>query len=340
MNVKLVGLALVLICLTILALVYQNYLVSNKPRKARYYCAISPQDYDNASITNLNQAKFLQHLDIVKDIGFDGVVLHRVESFYAEGKLDWVFNECNERNLTVMLAIYYFNLSQTFPYDYTNLQTWNKTGFMIDNAEFNLFVEWLQNISDIAISHPNFKGYILFYVFQHEMRDFWMEQINTTNYEKRMQILISALNDSKPLYLTAEPWGAENSTKDVYQYLPKNFTGVDGFALQGYNFIIDDIQFYLVEEQKNYWSKYFNEIHIAEFGYRTIQNEYTHGRASSEEAKARMIREFIKRTWSWDSFVCYFGLTDFPPDGLDWGLIYDNGTYKLSAYAFKELLKK
>ena len=336
MNVKLIGLALVLICLIIMALVYHNYLVSNKPRKARYYCAVYPYAWNNG--TSLNKTEFEQHIAIVKDLGFDGIVEHTVFGFYDEGLLDWMLELVGNYSLDVMFALYYFNRSYSFPFP--DNAWFNRTGFMTSDKDLNLYVEWLKNISSIAVKYSHFKGYILFYVFQHEMRDFWMEQINTTNYEKRMQILISALNDSKPLYLTAEPWGAENSTEEVYQYLPKNFTGVDGFALQGYNFIIDDIQFYLVEEQKNYWSKYFNETHIAEFGYRTKQSEYTHGRASSEEAKARMIREFIKRTWSWDSFVCYFGLTDFPPDGLDWGLIYDNGTYKLSAYAFKELLKK
>lgn len=319
-----------------MALVYHNYLVSNKPRKARYYCAVYPYAWNNG--TSLNKTEFEQHIAIVKDLGFDGIVEHTVFGFYDEGLLDWMLELVGNYSLDVMFALYYFNRSYSFPFP--DNAWFNRTGFMTSDKDLNLYVEWLKNISSIAVKYSHFKGYILFYVFQHEKRDFWMEQINTTNYEKRMQILISALNDSKPLYLTAEPWGAENSTKDVYQYLPKNFTGVDGSFLQGYNFIIDDIQFYLVEEQKNYWSKYFNETHIAEFGYRTKQSEYTHGRASSEEAKACMIREFIKRTWSWDSFVCYFGLTDFPPDGLDWGLIYDNGTYKLAAYAFKEMLKK
>jgi len=70
-NVKFIGLALVLICLIIMALVYHNYLVSNKPRKARYYCAVYPYAWNNG--TSLNKTEFEQHIAIVKDLGFDGI---------------------------------------------------------------------------------------------------------------------------------------------------------------------------------------------------------------------------------------------------------------------------
>ncbi|MEM3696854.1 MAG: hypothetical protein QXQ94_05025 [Candidatus Bathyarchaeia archaeon] len=157
-----------------------------------------------------------------------------------------------------------------------------------------------------------------------------------------MQILISALNDSKPLYLTAEPWGAENSIEEVYEYLPKNFTGIDGFALQGYNFVMDNVQFEeVVVKQADFWKQYFKEIHIAEFGYRTMVTDTHHGLASSQESKANMIREFVKKTWTWNSFVTYNFLTDFWENNtkVNWGLIFDNQTYRPAAYAFKEMLK-
>lgn len=327
---RVVGVALGLICLLVFTQVYQEHVVLTQPRKARYYCAFSPQDYDNE--TSLNQTKFLNQLDIVVDLGFDGVVLHRVESFYDEGLLDWVLEACDNRSLDVMFAIYYFNRTLHFPFPKD--QKWNKTGFMTSDAELNLYVEWLQNVSSIAAAYPNFKGYILFYVFQDEMRDWWKTQITTVDYQRRMQLLISTLKTGKPLYLTAEPWG-----KDVIQLLPKNFINVDGFGLQAYNLhAIDNIEWDYVTEQKNYWDDWFSEIHIAEFGYRTT-GEWTHGFASSEQSKAEMIREFIRKTWSWNSFVTYCFLEDFILQKADFGLIYDNQTLKISAYAFKEMLK-
>jgi hypothetical protein len=342
MERRLLGVALGLISLLIILLcfayVYQNNIALQYPRKASYYCAVYPYAYNLG--TSLNQTEFEQHLGIVEDLGFDGIVVHTMESFYDEGLLDWMFQTAQNHSLNVMLAIYYFNRTYHFPFP---SETWNRTGFMTNDEELNLFVNYLKNVSQIAVSHSNLKGYILFYVFgfAHENRTFWMESIKTPEYQRRMQVLISALNDSKPIYLTAEPWDAERSIENVYVYLPKNFIGVKGFALQGYNFVMDDIQFDLVEKQAKYWKQCFKEIHIAEFGYRTIINDdFYHGRASSEQAKANMIKEFIKKTWTWNSFVCYFGLTYFPPDGKDWGLIYNNQTYNLGAFAFKEMLKK
>lgn len=330
---RLLGIVLGLVILLCFAFVYQYFILHL--RKVRYYCAVYPYAYNLGN--PLNQTEFEQHLNIVKDLGFDGIVVHTFENFYYEGLADWLFDIAENHGLDVMLAIYYFNCTGvTFP---VPNEAYNRMGFMLNNTELYLFVDYLKNVSQIAIMHPNFKGYILFYVFEHERRDFWLEQIETVEYARRMQVLISALNDGKPLYLTAEPWGAERSIEDVYEYLPKNFVGVDGFALQGYNFVVDNIQFDLVQKQVNYWKKYFKEIHIGEFGYAHINKTY-HGWTSSEESKANMIREFIKKTWTWNSFVCYFGLTDFPPDNRDWGLIYNNQTYKPAAYAFKEMLKK
>jgi len=335
----LLGIVLGLVGLLCFAFAYQ-YLILHF-RKARYYCAVAPYNFNGG--TSLNQTEFQQHLDIVKDLGFEGIIVHTMESFYDEGLLDWLFEAAKNRSLDVMLAIYYFNRTYHFPFP---LETWNRTGFMINDAELYLFADYLKNVSQTAIKHPNFKGYILFYVFgfAHENRTWWMKQIETKTeeYARRMQVLISALNDSKPLYLTAEPWGAERSIEDVYNLLQKNFTGVDGFALQGYNFVIDDVQFEeVVVRQANYWKQYFGEIHIAEFGYRTIKIETYHGLASSEQSKANMIREFIKKTWLWNSFVTYFCLTDFWQEGkkVDWGLIFDNQTYRPAAYVFKEMLK-
>jgi hypothetical protein len=336
MRWRLLGIVLGLVGLLCFAFAYQ-YLILHF-RKAHYYCAVAPYNFNGG--TSLNQTEFQQHLNIVKDLGFEGIVVHTFENFYLEGLTDWLFEAAENRSLNVMLAVYYVNLTNAvFP---LSPSAYNRTGFMTNDAELYLFIDYLKNVSQIAIAHPNFKGYILFYVFRHEERDFWLEQIKTAEYARRMQVLISALNDSKPLYLTAEPWGAENSTRDVYEYLPKNFTGVDGFALQGYNFVIDDIQFEeVVTNQSNYWRQYFGEIHIAEFGYRTIKIETYHGLASSEQSKANMIREFIKKTWLWNSFVTYFCLTDFWQEGkkVDWGLIFDNQTYRPAAYVFKEMLK-
>jgi hypothetical protein len=335
MRWRLLGIVLGLVGLLCFAFAYQ-YLILHF-RKARYYCAVAPYNFNGG--TSLNQTEFQQHLDIVKDLGFEGIVVHTFENFYLEGLTDWMFEAAENRSLNVMLAVYYVNLTNAvFP---LSPSAYNRTGFMTNDAELYLFVDYLKNVSQIAIAHPNFKGYILFYVFQHEMESFWLNAIKTVDYERRMQNLISALNDGKPLYLTAEPWRADRSIEEVYIYLPKNFVGVDGFALQGYNFVIDNIQFDLVEKQINFWKQYFKEIHIAEFGYRTKMVYNWHGLASTEESKANMIKEFVKKTWTWNSFVVYNFLTDFHEEGtkIDWGLIFDNQTYRPAAYVFKEMLK-
>ena len=322
-----IGIALGLICLLV---------ILNQPRKARYYVVLYPYGFNH--MTSLNQTEFLEHLDIVVDIGFDGVALHNTECFYDEKLLDWAISECQNRNLDVLILIQYFNRSYNFPFP---TEAWERRGFITSDSDLALYGAYLKNVSQITAVYPNVKGYIFHYPFNASDWDFWIEQIKTYNYTYRLQYLINCLKNGKPIYMSAELWGGLNSISDVYEYLPKNsLNNVDGFALQGYNTAMDDIQFDFVLKLKNYWKKYFDEIHIGEFGYRTWLNQtYTHGLASSEQSKANMIKEFIRKTWDWNSFVCYFGLTDFPPEGMDYGIIYNNQTLKPSAYAFKEMLK-
>jgi hypothetical protein len=55
-----------------------------------------------------------------------------------------------------------------------------------------------------------------------------------------------------------------------------------------------------------------------------------------------MIKEFLNymKALRHKGFVCYFGLTDFPPENADFGIVYENYTLKESGKAFKDWIEE
>lgn len=332
------GLGVILSCL-ILTLglnFYQTHEALSNPAKFDVYCAVYPYSYNN--MNSLNETDFTLQLNKVKEIGFKGVLLWNVECFYDENKLVWVMDKTKELGLNVIIPFDYFNRSNSFPFP---SETWRKKGFFND-AELNLYCEYVANVSKIVRSYINFKGYIAYFPFESDTDTnywYWHDKIDDINYYWRFMRILEAihLNDGRPIYAGVMLWNAY--PLDIYRKLPKDLLYISGFAFQPYNTVVDDIQKDKIKELYVYFKNYGNP-QIGEFGYCTT-GIYEHGKASSEQKKGNMIKEFLDymKILRHEGFVCYFGLTDFPPENADFGLLYANYTLKPSGTALKEWFK-
>jgi hypothetical protein len=296
------------------------------------YCAVYPYSYNN--MTSLDQNDFRIQIQKVKEIGFKGVILYNIECFYDENKLTWVMDLLKNEGLNVIAHIDYFNRTYNFPFP---SEAWNKKGFFND-AELNLFNQYLTNVSEILRDYVNFKGYIVYFPYESNIDNywFWYNKIDTLDYYWRYVHILEAIRqkDGHPIWSGVMLWSAY--PLDIYGKLPKNLIYNSGFAIQPYNTIIDDVQKDKIKEIYNYFKPY-GEVQIGEFGFCT-QGIYEHGKASSEDKKASMIKDFLNyiKTLNHNGFVNYFGLTDFPPENADFGLIYADYSLKPSGIALKQ----
>ena len=318
---------------------YSVYVTSNSslPLDFDLYCAVYPYSYRGTN-NPLNEENFKRQIQKVKEISFKGVVLHNVECFYDEEKLSWAIRLLKNENLSVMLHIDYFNRTYHFP-NFTRDTYTNKEGFFND-AELNLFCDYVRNVSKIVRNYTNFKGYIVYFPFELD----WFDRIDA-NYSERYARIINAIveaDNHHSIWSGVMLWSA-NSTelKGIYDKLPKDIPYIEGVAIQPYNTIVDNIEKNKIKELYEYW-KQFGEVQIGEFGYWWEHANVSHGNATSEESKACMIREFLDymKALRHKGFVCYFGLTDFPPENADFGIVYDNCTLKASGEAFKDWIEE
>lgn len=316
---------------------YQNYEALSNPAKFDVYCAVYPYSYNGMS--PLNTSDFEIQLDKVKEIGFKGVLLWNVECFYDENKLVWVMTKTKEKGLDVIVPFNYFNRTYNFPF---TSEAWKQKGFFND-AELNLYCEYVANVCKIVRSYINFKGYIVYFPYESDTSEnywYWYDKIDDVDYYWRFMHVLDAIhqNDGRPIYAGVMLWSAY--PLDIYRKLPKDLLYVQGFAFQPYNTIVDDIQKDRIKEFYDYFKNCGNP-QIGEFGY-CISGIYEHGKASSENRKAEMIKEFLDylKILRHNGFVCYFGLTDFPPENADFGLVNIDYSLKSSGNAIKEWLSK
>jgi hypothetical protein len=334
------ALGVILSCLvlaTCLAYAQNNnllFLPSTSKGNIELYCAVYPYSYNG--MVSLNETDFMLQLEKVKQIGFKGVLLWNVECFYDDGKLKWVMDKAKELGLNVLIPFNYFNRSYSFPFP---SEAWKQKGFFND-AELNLYCQYITNVSTIVKSYINFKGYLVYFPYESDTTEnywYWYDNISTNNYYWRYVKIMEAIRkvDGHPIYPSVMLWSAYPI--DIYRKLPKNFPyNVEGFAFQPYNTIVDDIQKDKIKEIYDYFKNYGNP-QIGEIGYCTM-GIYEHGKASSETKKAQMIKDFLDyvKSLRYDGFICYFGLTDFPPENADFGLVYDDYSLKPSGNAFKQ----
>lgn len=330
-----------LIFATVLQYAINNDLLYLPSAKAEFklYCCVYPYGYNN--MTPLNETDFVLQLEKVKEIGFDGINLWNIECFYDESKVDFLMEKTKELGLDVLISLNYFNRSYSFPFP---SQAYSSYRGFFDDAELELYCEFVTNVSHIVKNYSNFKGFLVYFPFgcnTQEEYDFWFSQISTSDYQLRYIRILEAIRKEcgHPFYPSTMIWS--DYPMDICQKLPKSFPyWYEGFAFQPYNIAIDDIEAWKIKNFYNYFKNY-GKPHIAEFGYCTY-GIYSHGKAQTEQRKAEMLIEFLEymKKLRHDGFVCYFGLTDFPPENADFGLVYANYTLKPSGNAIKQWIQK
>lgn len=341
---RLILIAVTLIFLTTVFyddLLYWYYRNFTKPK---YLPFVAFYPYSCNHMNSLNRAEFLSDLQIAEDLGFKGVMIFNTECFYDDGNLKWALDHIEDMGLKFMIQIQYFNRSHSFPFVSS---TYSQEGFMTNERDFSQFCEFVYNVSLICRDYENNSGYVIYYPFDsstEESKREWINHIKTEAYHDNLQSVIDSIleaDQKPPIFLCAGLY--EEDPTLIYDILPKNFDGISGFAYMPYTTKKDKIQREIILKLRDYWENYSRNYGgstiIGEWGVCT-QGVYSHGKATDESAKRKMIEEFFDFIYTWETSVVYFGLRDFPPEKADFGLIYDNGTLKISGKAVKDILKK
>lgn len=141
-----------ILCVSLFAdTIMYHYYRAFTDSKYDLFCAVYPYSYNN--MANLSQSLFVQHIRIVREMGFKGVKLWNVECFYDEGTLSWSLDVIQNESLQVIIPLQYFNSACSFRFPSS---VWERKGFMENDEEFSLFCEYVKNVSEIARSYINF----------------------------------------------------------------------------------------------------------------------------------------------------------------------------------------
>jgi hypothetical protein len=304
-----------IICLCLILFV--SIIILIPERQTVHYVAFYP--YSNG-MHQLNKTRFSELCQIAEETGFSGVLLWNIECFFDEKLVTFALEECASHNLKVLIPLRYFDRSYSFPF--VN-ETYDYDTFFTSQKVVELYCEFLSNVSKLAVQEPNFSGWIYYYPYN----ETYQEQLNSSDYERRVQDCILSINEGKPVYVGAELWGGAHSI-ELYEMLPKDLIGVHGAVIQVYNFEIDAIPYDFIRQNADYWESHFDSVMVGEWGVCTSNKLYSHGLASSESKKAQMVADYLEFFYDWDCIACYFGLEDFDPEG-DFGLI-NSSTYALN----------
>lgn len=278
------------------------------PRCLDFYICLYPYSWNNMS--SLNITDFYRQVDIAKEIGAVGIKLHNIECFYDEGLLDDALTYIiSNQSMKAILFFQYFNRSHSFPFA---RDAWDRSGFPYSDDEIDLFIEYLEDVTKIAKDYSNL-SYSLMYPFNSNETEVWLDKIETTEYQQRCQDMVTALGkwDDKPIYMVVDLW--EKNPIRIYDKLPLQLEGIDGYGWNGYTTEKDELNETLLSDFKEYFDQFCGRRQfISEFGFRTKGN-YTHGYASNETRKCELIQEYLDLVYDWNIPIAYFGLTDFPP---------------------------
>jgi len=293
------------------------------PYRFDFYICLYPYSYNNMQPLNLTD--FYRQVDKAKEIGAVGIELFNVPCFYDEGYLDDALDYIiKTKKMKVILFLEYFNRSCSFPFP---KEAWDKSGFPDNDHDVNLYCEYLENVSKIARKYCDL-SYAIVYPFNSSETNVWVEKIKTSKYRVRCQDLVYSIRkwDRKPVYMLVELW--QRHPFEIYGMLPLNLDEINGYGWMGYNLHKDQIDENLLLGLRNYFDQFGDRKQfVAEFGFRT-KGELTHGYASNEAKKCELIERFLGLVRDWDMPVCYFGLTDFPPENADYGLVDDQYNLK------------
>jgi hypothetical protein len=120
----------------------------------------------------------------------------------------------------------------------------------------------------------------------------------------------------------------------VYK-LPKNFNNVDGYGVQPYSHTKDSIEKGRINSYVSYFLDTGKPVYIDEWGLHT-SNNWSSGTCTDEETKARVLTDFVSFVEGEGLTWTYFLLLDSKLYKIDWGIMNENRSLRLSGQVLNE----
>ena len=334
---KLVIVALSISLLVIAACVIYVTWYAPRLRVRKHFPLVATYQFEvKGHVPHENYDQFLRDLDLIVDIGFKGVKLWNIEGYYDINLLDEITRDLKKRNLVFTLPFQVWRREE-FPYNKTVLdglyaydeRTWERVGF----------IDFVGKVAAKLKTKDNMLWYAVHYPFDWSKWEEYKKRFDDPGYKFELQRIINAINQNDgthPIYMVLEFPPDFNP--------PYDLNGIEGFGVQPYSLINDDIDKTRINEHLNFLKKRGNKVYIDEWGVQTeagfgeYKGTVKHGWASNEESKAKMIEGFVDYILDWEIVWCYFGLHDHWES--DWGIVDLDNSLKKGGEAMKAALHK
>ena len=264
--------------------------------------------------------QFLANLDLIKDLGFQGVKLHNVWYFWNDGILENATRAMHARNLSFIIQLQYFG-SEQFPQNTTHT---------------NAKLDAMKKIAEQLRDEDGFLWYALLYPFPAsltEKESYLKNNMKDPMYKSEFQRIVNeirSVDNNHPIYLVSDAIEYWADFYNVSEAPPTDFENITGYGYMPYSRTEDNIQWN--EIVLKYYNLYKSKcsagqnVYIDEWGVQTANPNS--GKASSETMKCQMIEDFTNKLWNWDIVWCYYALHN--RTDADWGLVYNNNTLQES----------
>ena len=249
-------------------------------------------------------------LELVKDMGFDGVKLWNIPPLLKDGNLPTLLDL--GRQLGVK-----FNLP---------LMVEKEDYFPDDAGSIAGFKAYLSELAKVVRLRDNVLWYGLWYPITWSKGDLWNQQnVARPEYRQALQEFISILKENDPrhevrVFADGDPW--------LFRF-PKNFSNLDGYGVQPYSHITDSIDEERIKSQISYFLDTQKTIYIDEWGLHTTPSP-NYGLCSDGENKARVLLDFISFVEAEGLTWTYFMLLDSNLYSIDWGIVNGNRSLRSS----------
>jgi hypothetical protein len=298
---------------------------------------------------------------LAKQMGFHGIAIHNVELFYLDHYLATYLDLLRAQSLDTAIYISFRDFTYTFSFspDNTHIpsQFWNVSGFPNNNTQVQVYLNMIDNITQITKSYDDIiKFYLVYYPWDWANLDASTANLVNSSalYNECFQEAISNVVKNAGGVPVMPISDMIETVPGAVDYIPYNLTGISGYAFDFYSHTNNTLNQHgddSLEWYVNFWNDavrtYLNgngTLFFAEWGWNTGGNA-SDGICTDEESKAELIEEELKD-------ICleqptdrgcmpftYCFLHDFPPENADWGLAYWNCTLKPSGVMMQRLLR-
>jgi len=243
MSKKLVIVTLCIFLLIVACLIYVVwfYFLAPRPRVIKHFPLVATYQFEvKGHAPHEDYDQFLRDLDLIVELGFRGVKLWNIEGYYDTLILDKVARDLKERGLVFVVPFQFWERNQ-FPYNTTKVDE---------------FADYVEDVAKKLRDKENLLWYALHYPFNWTIKEDFLARLKTDEYKQQLQRIIDAINSADgihPVYMVLE------FPPDFYP--PYDLTGVEGFGVQPYSLVKDDIDKSRINEHLNFYKKRGNKVY-------------------------------------------------------------------------------